>query len=149
MTEFTKFNTDEKEDAEIIYDLLLAHHNTPKHVLPTVDEILNGNTEYYVLQDDEELIGLSAFRPFSPIVAEQRHTFIVESHRRKGHGADLNERMEQLMKNRGIQKIICFVYIWNKANICLKIKNDFVFEGKLNDPGEDEYYILGKIIDDS
>ena len=148
MIEFTKFHTDEKEDAEIIYDLLMKHHNTPEHVLPTVDEILEGDTQYYILQDDDELIGLSAFRAFSNTVAEQRHTFIVEEHRRKGHGASLNKRMEQLMKKQGIQKIICFIYVWNKANICLKIKNDFVFEGKLNDPGEDEYYILGKIIDD-
>ena len=147
--ELDRVFTDEIEDAQIVRDLLVKHHNTPEDTLPTAEEILKGDTEYFALFIDDELIGMSAFRPFSKTVAEQRNTFIVKEYRRKGHGADLNERMEQIMKNQGIKKIICFIYTWNHANLCLKIKNGFIFEGKFNDPDEDEYYVLGKIVDES
>ncbi len=141
------------EDGDLflhVYDFIVEHHFTPKHLIPEEDLLKDPSIVTYFVRDEEGegIIATSSMKRCSPTLVEMQRTIVHDAYRGMGLGRKLSEAMEEKAKKLGYKKARSFTYTTNFPMIFLKLKMDYLIEGLLRDsdaPGIHEY-VFGKEI---
>jgi len=133
-----------------VYDFVVEHHFTPKHLIPEEDLLKEPSIVTYFVRDEEGegIIATASMKKWSPTLVEMQRTIVHEAYRGCGLGKKLAVAMEEKAKEEGFKKIWSFTYTTNFPMIFMRLKLGYVVEGLLRNsdaPGIDEY-VLGKEI---
>jgi hypothetical protein len=134
---------------QIVDFVIDNYEDAPSYLIPqTVEELLekNGNAEIVISEDDYGIDGLSFFRYISPTLVESFRTVTRMDVRSQGISKNLNETMENMLKNLGVSKIKCHIYADNYISLFRRVKMGYLIEGLLrnHDTVGQHEYILGK-----
>lgn len=145
LTEFD-YNTSPRDIYDILEDLYLIHHSTPKAVLKTKLPYASG---YFLISNKVgTVIGMSSYQKVSKRLVMTERTILYPKYRGLGYGTATSKELERVLKAKGFGKICCQVYTFNHYMVLLKMKQGYFIEGLLRDHedvGLHEYY-LGKEI---
>lgn len=94
---------------------------------------------FYVMEEDNRVIGLGALRPYLPFPNFQ-HTgvlsyFILPEYTRKGQGTKLLDFLCQEAKKKNMKSLLANVSSKNQASLNFHLKHGFVECGRFKDAG--------------
>ena len=141
------------EDGDLflhVYDFVVEHHFTPKHLIPEEDLLKDPSISTYFVRDEEDegIIATASMKKWSPTLVEMQRTIVHDAYRGRGLGKKLATAMEEKAEELGFKKIWSFTYTTNFPMIFLRLKMGYLIEGLLRDsdaPGIHEY-VFGKEI---
>lgn len=136
------------KEVELIYQFIQNFHTTPKHLLPSQQEMVSPSLFYFKAMLGEVMVGMSTYYKVTPFLAETQKTIVHPDYRSQGLGRKISVTMEEIIRNRGFKKIRSAIYIFNIQMIKIKLDQGYIIEGLHYDhdgPGLHEYG-LGKIL---
>lgn len=141
-----KIDTTNKLAREELYNFYCRHYNAPSYLLPESPDDIEGS--YYAVVDVDAIIGVTKCSYPSPFSMKTSSTVVHSAMRRQGIATLLHSTIEGIVREKGVSKIYCHIYVDNLASIIVKLKSGYLVEGLLKDqdePGKHEY-IMGKTI---
>ncbi len=99
----------------------------------------NEHSPFYVMEEDNRVIGIGALRPYLPFPNFQ-HTgvlsyFILPEYTRKGLGVKLLDALCEDAKKKNIKSLLANVSSKNQASLNFHLKHGFVECGRFKDVG--------------
>ncbi|HWQ49895.1 MAG TPA: GNAT family N-acetyltransferase [Methanosarcina sp.] len=99
----------------------------------------NEHSPFYVMEEDNRVIGIGALRPYLPFPNFQ-HTgvlsyFILPEYTRKGLGVKLLDVLCEDAKKKNIKSLLANVSSKNQASLNFHLKHGFVECGRFKDAG--------------
>ena len=111
--------------------------------LEWIKKRVNQGDEFYVFSEDSKIIGFVCFQPDFARGSKLHFISVLREEQGKGVGKKLVEKIEELTRNLGKNKIYLYVHQKNKKAIDFYLKNDFHFSGIFLDKyGEGEHALL-------
>lgn len=97
-------------DAKAIHHLLLEGANNGELLPRSLNEIYDNIRDFYVIYDEDELIGISALHICWEDLAEVRSLMVKNDRRGEGHGATLLEACLKEAEEMGIKRVFALTY---------------------------------------
>lgn len=139
-----------RQKLQQIVNFVVENYDTaPEYLyLSTVDELIqkDGNSEVFMIEDEYGIEAMCLVNFESPHVAEVYRTVVRLDVRNRGLSKQLDETVENTLRNAGFKKVQTYIYAHNLPSVFRRLKRGFLIEGLLRnqDGNGRNTYILGK-----
>lgn len=114
------------KDIEAIYSLLQEGINDGKILKRSKNELVKIIDSFFVLEDDNKIVGCCSLEVYSKKLAEVRSLVVCSEYRNRGIGSQLIQRCLDVAKNKGIYQVVS---VTDKCDLFRK----FGFKTELNE----------------
>lgn len=132
------------QNRQELYNFYHRNYDAPAHLLPESPESIEGI--YYAFTDGVHTLAVTKHVYPTPHLLKTNHTVVHKDFRGQGVGKRLGDAVEEMVREMGVTKITCHVYVDNLPSVMLKLKQGFLVEGLLRNHEETgrHEYIMGK-----